>query len=371
MTTLSSDLLLYGVFIRLVRANMSLSVSDYLDALRALQLDPSPLLDSAGGQARDPRSKVARLCQILWARTDEEARMIGQIVQEIPAASEEDRNAFERHIVNQHGDAPRSQRPSVPAHAVKRTVDPAATPLVSFAPAERGPGLSWPRLLMRTGGPGPTYVLSPQSVVSARWLSVLWRRFRRFERSGAKSELDIDGTIAERSRRGVIDRPVMRAPRTNRARMLILVDVSPSMAAWRPFIESLARSLSASRLSAPTMLYFDNVPRRAFFDSAQLTTPVSIAEVLQKNAGASVLVLSDGGAARGALNHRRVRETTAFLQLVRRRHKAVVWVNPMPKSRWDGSSAERLARLKDAVFLPLNANSLIQAVDVLRGARTV
>ncbi len=46
------------------------------------------------------------------------------------------------------------------------------------------------------------------------------------------------------------------------------------------------------------------------------------------------------------------------------------WINPMPSSRWAGTTAEPIATSKGATFLPLNVASLIRAVDILRGVKS-
>jgi uncharacterized protein with von Willebrand factor type A (vWA) domain len=215
-----------------------------------------------------------------------------------------------------------------------------------------------------------TYVMEPQAVISPRALAVLWRRYRRMVRSGAAAELDVDATIDARCRLGTIDRPVLRAPKVNRARLLILADVSPSMAPWRPFLDALARSLALSRLQDARMLYFTNVPGRAFFRLPTLTDAIRAEQVFKRFEGAGLLILSDGGAARGYSNRQRVARTTAFVETAHRRARAVVWVNPMPRFRWKNTSAEAIAGSRAASFLPLDVASLIRAVDILRGVKS-
>ena len=214
------------------------------------------------------------------------------------------------------------------------------------------------------------FILQPQTVLSQRALSVVWRRFRTLTRSGPKTELDVEGTIAERCRRGVLADPVLRRARVNRARLLVLADVSPSMAPWYPFLDTLKRSLDLSRLRQAGMFYFNNIPRRSVFRSVERTGGVSLRDLFAEYSGASLLIVSDAGAARGFLNHRRIGHTEEFLSETRRHHRATVWINPMPRPRWQGTTAAGLVQNKRrAVFLPLDIASVIRAVDILRGAK--
>jgi uncharacterized protein with von Willebrand factor type A (vWA) domain len=164
----------------------------------------------------------------------------------------------------------------------------------------------------------------------------------------------------------------MRAPRRNRARLLILADVSASMAPWLPFLDALAGSLALGRLRQATIHYFGNLPRRAVFARPDLTLPSPLHEVFARHRGAGLLIISDAGAARGLFSPRRVRETELFLADARRAMvpRSLVWLNPMPRNRWDGSTAGVLADRRLAVVLPLDTASLIRAIDVLRGAKT-
>jgi uncharacterized protein with von Willebrand factor type A (vWA) domain len=49
--------------------------------------------------------------------------------------------------------------------------------------------------------------------------------------------------------------------------------------------------------------------------------------------------------------------------------RSIVWVNPMPAARWDGTSAAALAASGGAAYLPLDFTAMIRAVDVLRGIK--
>jgi uncharacterized protein with von Willebrand factor type A (vWA) domain len=205
--------------------------------------------------------------------------------------------------------------------------------------------------------------------MSARALAVLWRRYRRMVRAGPRTELDLDGTAAEQVRRGVLDRPVLRPRRVNRAKLVILADASPSMSAWGPFLDELATSVVISRMQSIRLLYFANVPRRSVFASSALTAATPVQKVLDSCGGGGLMVISDAGAARGYLNRARVTATQKFLAAANRRTRAIVWINPTPESRWGGTTAEAIAVGAGATFLPLDHSSMIRCVDILRGAK--
>jgi uncharacterized protein with von Willebrand factor type A (vWA) domain len=141
------------------------------------------------------------------------------------------------------------------------------------------------------------------------------------------------------------------------------------MAPWRPFLQTLVYSLALGQLRTAEMRYFSNFPRSWVFRTAVMRERVSLEQVSRRNAGSALLIISDGGAARGHFSPERVRQTLRFLDRAAEHFRPIVWINPMPRQRWTGTSAAALARQSRAVTLPLNKDSLIRAVDLLRGAR--
>ncbi|MFZ1415771.1 MAG: VWA domain-containing protein [Defluviicoccus sp.] len=383
MTAPDDELILYGVFETLLQRRVPLGVPDYLDALRALRLGlglPPPVLstEAAVPAARD---RLRWLCKALWARNDDERRLLDAIFDAIPPpapeeieplATEMERIGRQRlpwwrrlwDALRPEGLTTSRSRPPPDADIDQPRI------AVAFESPRQAGGIPLPRLFEPTPD-SETFVLRPQTVVSQRTLTILWRRFRAMMRSGAKTEIDIDATLTARCRQGVLARPAMRAPRRNRARLLILADVSASMAPWRPFLDVLAGSLALGRLQQASIYYFSNLPRRAVFARADLTLPSPLEEVFNRYRSAGLLIISDAGAARGLFSPRRARETEDFLAETRRAMapRSVVWLNPMPRDRWQGSSAGALAQQRLSVVLPLNGASLIRAVDVLRGAK--
>lgn len=374
---------LLGLF-RELRANgVAVGIRDYLDGLRALRL----------GYGSGGRPALRALALALWARSEAERRLIARWFDAVPLVPPALLERVEGTL--------RTLEESVPAGAGGRpgrrtTIPPAASPptatssgpaggavgearaRISFAGRHEGDGLPLPRLPLAPQI-AEHYVLQPQAAISARNLAVLWRRFRRSTRSGAgagqRSEIDLPATIDERCRRGLLAQPVCRPGRSNCARLLVLADASTSMDPWRPFLATLASSLPLGRLASAELRYFANLPRRRLFADVEMTQPEPLDDLLRENAGAALLIVSDAGSARGYLNHRRARQTIDFLGAAARLFTAIVWLNPMPAARWRATTAERIADAPAAdgrprlPMLPLDAASLLRAVDILRGQR--
>jgi uncharacterized protein with von Willebrand factor type A (vWA) domain len=365
---------LLGLVQRLIDRGAALGVRDYLDAVRALE---------AGHGGCDP-PRLRRLCEILWARNEEEYRTIAQWFDAITPLPGDALASLNERLSQLDRRTPQDQpRPLPPPSATvnqsaanSSSADPVAeqngprTPRarVSIASASSGQGLGLPRLNASPLLNG-TYVLRPRPVLQMRQMALLWRRLRRNQRVGVKQELDLQASVRQRCEVGVLQRPVLRPCRRNTARLLVLADASPSMAPWMPFLQVLEASLAHGRLGATALRWFSNVPGTALQSSAHQEREEAREDVLRRFAGAAVLVVSDAGSARGLLSRRRVRRTNAFLASATSWGTQVVWINPMPADRWRGTSAERIAAEGPVVMLPLDGANLGRAVDILRGAR--
>ncbi|MDF2602484.1 MAG: hypothetical protein K0Q54_5307, partial [Methylobacterium brachiatum] len=97
--------------------------------------------------------------------------------------------------------------------------------------------------------------------IGARNMRIALRRLRRFARTGAAEELDLDGTIRESARQGYID-VRLRPERRNAVKVLLFLDVGGSMD-WH--IEQAEALFSAARSEFKHLAhyYFHNCPYEA------------------------------------------------------------------------------------------------------------
>lgn len=350
------ELVLRGVFVHLVEHGFRLGVRDYLDALRALR----------GGFGGHGRRDLLRLCQTLWARSEAESRTIALLFDRFPVPSPEE-------IAAVTGTAPAEERPRDAVHAPAEHGgagpgapggDDAPALGVSFTPVPRD-GLGLPRA-QASPASDEVFILTPRPVIPLRTLVIAWRRFRAASRTGPRVELDLDATVAAKCRTGLLEAPVLVPARRNQARVVVLVDASPSMQAWQGLGEVIETSLRQGQLGEWALRFFDNVPDVLYGDD-RLLAPEPVERVLRAHAGSTLLVISDAGAARGTRSRERVRGTASFLSQAHPRWRPAAWINPMPASRWRGTSAEGIARLRGVSMFELTEVGLVEAVDVLRG----
>jgi uncharacterized protein with von Willebrand factor type A (vWA) domain len=252
------------------------------------------------------------------------------------------------------------------------------------------------------GYPHTHLILSPRYIVSYRQVAQAWRRLRRFERQGPKTELDIQATIDLRCRSGTVSPLVLRPIRRNVVRLLLLVDRRVSMVPFHQFTDNaVCKAIRESgRFAQVSTFYFHDTPtgkrgqentallRRlserlfpplapvlgeiqrlrngSLYQDPGLLKPLPLEETLSiHGAGATVVIVSDAGAARGNHDTIRLFDTLAFLKTLYAHSRQVVWLNPLPQSRWQGSSAAQLSRF--VPMFPVDRDGLYQAVNVLRG----
>jgi uncharacterized protein with von Willebrand factor type A (vWA) domain len=349
------------VFLQVSARGLPVAPRDYLDALTAL----------GRGFGLLTRARLLSLCQTLWARSEEEAAIVRAVFDEIapPAAEELAR-------LMGHSEAPASS-------SLEATPEPTAegngdlgsarsapqqetSTRVRIGAGEETEGVALPMAQVGTGASGP-FVFSPRPFVSRRQMTVLWRRFRNSLRQGPRTEMDLGATVERLCRTGRLEGPVLVPARRNRANLVVLVDVSASMIAWRPFIEDLVSSLHDSRLGRYWVYYFNNVPGSALERAAIPGASVSLESALDESEGSAAIVVSDAGAARGRRGPARAEATAKFIGRARRSWTSLVWLNPMPRARWRGTTAELIAALRGLESVGLGADELTRAVDILRG----
>jgi hypothetical protein len=344
------------LFLKLRESGMPLNWRDYQDALTALR----------GGFGGTRREDLVRVLMLIWARTDAERRMLEQVIGRIePPTSEEIARYTHPETKGQAtGDdiGPRQRESG-------SSISDAAGASVTMHFDETGsrvPGIPRP---VFSSVSTEAFVLTPQPPVTTRALITAWRRFQARVREGPRVEPDVDGSIAKQCREGRLTEPVLRPLRRNRARLIALIDVSPSMAAWSMMTGAWEESIAQGRLGSAAVYYFSNVPDAILYRHRRLREPVEVREALSRHGGSALLVFSDGGAARGAQSRRRAEQTRDFLKTTGRHWNPVVWLNPMPETRWRGSTADYLAREPRLHMLAMSESSLVRAVDLLRGAQ--
>lgn len=354
--------LLDQLFLALRQPN-ALGMGDYLLAIQALR----------AGQGLENVEDLHFVCRLLWAKSREDQQLFDE--------------AFARIVVARLKPTPSAElaRPTTtttattsdggPAVAPPPPVDtpdlPPLKPLTALpqpTAAELRPGLlpltfGVDTLTLRATG---TYQFTPRLPISRRDMTSIWRHLRRLRRDGPAVDLDVEGTIKQLCHDGFLLRPLLKPRRRNQVRLLILVDQLGAMDVFTPWIDALIDSIrNGGLLGRVFTFYFRNVPDTAVYAQRGLVDRRPLAAVLAEYAANNcVLIISDAGAARGYYRAQRIEATRQFITALRQYTHLIAWLNPMPRARWEYTTAEDIATF--VPMLPYTHQGLVDAVNVLR-----
>lgn len=210
--------------------------------------------------------------------------------------------------------------------------------------------------------------------LGTRNIKVAMRRLRRFARTGAADELDINGTIDGTARQGWLDIK-MRPERRNAIKLLLLLDVGGSM---DPFIKLCEELFSAatSEFKNIEFFYFHNCPyeglwkdNRRRFSERTLTWdilhkyPHDYKVVIVGDAAMSPYEITHPG---GSVEHFNEESGAVWMHRLTNTYPATIWLNPVPQAQWNYSQSTKIIReLVNERMFPLTIEGLDQAMREL------
>ena len=212
-----------------------------------------------------------------------------------------------------------------------------------------------------------SYNLIPRLPITRREMTGIWRNLRLLKREGAPENLDVQGTINLFCKMGFFSGVVLQPSRKNQVKLVLLIDCEGSMSPFKLLIDTLQESIEkVGLLNQKNIFYFHNVPRGYLFTKPNLTKPLPIEEILAREVGNnSVVIVSDGGAARRTYDSERLHQTKEFIRQLSDKTYLYGWLNPVPEFQWRTTTAEDIA-----TFIPmysLNPQGLNDLVKILLG----
>lgn len=374
---------LLDLFTELRARSFPLGVGDYLSGLSAL----------AKGVGASSRDDLIFMCAVLWGKTRGEQRQIEQILNTLlpPRINAADIEALAAREESARAQTPQTQATPLPppdTNVKAPGLDPltSSTSPLPAQPEVANAGLVGRALKMNAGVAGagvsliatlpiegaewrldPKLDLTGTLPVTRRQVKTAWRYFRRMKRTGTPIELDVAATVERAYRQGVFLRPVLIPRRVNLARLLILADEGGSMVPFRRVTEPLLETAQHSGLALVSILFFHDVVGRNVFRDAMMSEPLPFKEAVEPFEGAGILVLSDAGAARGHRDARRLRQSARFVSNLRQVTPNIAWINPVPRVRWVGTTADDVRRECAVPMFPLDREGIYAAVERLRG----
>lgn len=377
----STGLPLLDLFTRLREADLPLGIDEYRQLLRALQLGFGTAADEPAAQAA-----LRRLCKVLWVKSREDESLLNYHFDRLVAEWQAARQAQPPPSAEQ----PASETATPPASHETATLsptpgaaeipkpplpgEPAGTPTAeTVQPQDVETMRALHAALRMREMPLKRFVLTGEYVpVTRREMKQNWRYLRRMKREGIPTELDVDQTVKKIADTGFLLDPVLVPPRTNRTELLLLVDQGGSMVPFHALTRQLVdTALRGGRLGRAGVYYFHDVPTRYLYGKPALLEPHAVNQVLTMlhRDRTVALIVSDAGAARGNLDPTRVKQTRAFLDYLKSYVRRAAWLNPMPRPRWDATTAGEIADLLP--MFEFTRHGMDQAIDALRGRYNV
>jgi uncharacterized protein len=210
--------------------------------------------------------------------------------------------------------------------------------------------------------------------LGARNVRVALRRLRRFARTGAAEELDLDGTIRSSARQGYLD-VKLRPERRNAVKVLLLLDVGGSMD-WHIALAETLFSAARSEFKHLAHFYFHNCPYEAVWteNARRHEDRTPLLDVIRTYGADYRLVLVGDASmspyeiamAGGSVEHWNEEPGAAWMQRLLDHFPKAAWLNPVPETHWGYTqSIGMMQRLLGGRMFPLTPDGIDRATRAL------
>jgi uncharacterized protein len=211
--------------------------------------------------------------------------------------------------------------------------------------------------------------------LNTRTIKVALRRLRKFARTGAEDELDIDGTLTDTVRDGGVLNIRMRPERRNAIKLVLLLDVGGSMDDHIRVVEELF-SAAKSEFKYLKHYYFHNcVYDHVWTSNNRRHSDRTKTWDLINKFGADTRLVFVGDAAMspyeivqpgGSIEYTNDEAGSVWMQRLTQHFKRAVWINPEPRRAWSyRQSSEILFELMDGRMEEMTLDGLTTAMRVL------
>jgi uncharacterized protein with von Willebrand factor type A (vWA) domain len=217
--------------------------------------------------------------------------------------------------------------------------------------------------------------LDGDAALSPRNLKMALRRLRKFARSGAAEEFDLDATIAATARDGGLLNVAMRPERRNAVSVLLLLDIGGSMDDHVAAAEALFGA-ARSEFKRLEHFYFHNFLYEQVWTHARRHDGDRIAlyDLLHRyGPHHRVVIVGDAAmhpweiVAAGGCNEAWNEEPgQVWFQRLAAHFPHITWINPVPREQWDYTQSTTLVRqLLEERMHPLTPDGLAEAMTQL------
>lgn len=216
--------------------------------------------------------------------------------------------------------------------------------------------------------------LSNDERLSSRNMQVALRKLRRFARTGAAEELDIDDTIGATAKNaGLLDLK-MRPERHNAVKVIMFFDVGGSMDMHIQQIEELFSAVHAEFKHLRYFYFHNCVYEGVWEDNSRRRNVLSIYEIL-RTYGKDYKCIFVGDATMGpyeitypggSVEHWNEQTGEFWLRLLLNHFTHSIWLNPQPHTYWEYHHSIHIIRdIIDDKMYPLTLDGLGQGIAKL------
>ena len=211
--------------------------------------------------------------------------------------------------------------------------------------------------------------------LGTRNIKVALRRLRKFARTGAEDELDMDDTIRSTANNAGLLDVKMVPERHNAVKVLLFFDVGGSM---DPHIKVCEEMFSAARSEFKHMeyFYFHNFIYESVWDNniRRHSERLNLLDILHKyTSDYKVVFIGDASMSPyeilqpgGSVEHWNEEAGDVWMRRLKETYEKVIWINPVPEQQWNYTHSIDLAsQLVEGHMYPLTVKGLEEGMSYL------
>ena len=211
--------------------------------------------------------------------------------------------------------------------------------------------------------------------LGTRNIKVALRRLRKFARTGAADELDINDTISSTAKNGGMLDLKMVPERHNAVKVLLFFDIGGSM---DPHIKVCEELFSAARTEFKHMqyYYFHNYIYESVWDNniRRHSERIQLLDILHKySADYKVIFVGDASMSPyeivqpgGSVEHWNEESGEVWMRRLRENYEKVAWLNPVPPQDWNWTQSIKLVEQQmEGHMFPMTLGGLEKAMAYL------
>ncbi|OCR02804.1 hypothetical protein BCD67_18255 [Oscillatoriales cyanobacterium USR001] len=337
-----NDYPILDLFLKLREAGLPLMLNDYQLILDTL-VNPAP--DTLNLESWE---SITQLCQFLWVKSQEQNQIFQTCLEEVKPQFISSKRQSKSKSVTENV----QELITVAGAKVSNTNSPTPSPTLSSTVTPSDLEEDAVKPIGRITKPDDNYytrfrVKNTYFPADFQQMRQSWLTLNSPEFGSIPTEIDIDGTIADVQKNGIFFQPVLIPPRQPTIELLLLIDRQGSMVPFHSLGKQLKETAVVGHFGNINCYYFENYPDGEFYRDPECYEGKGIKGVLSRlhPQRTAVLIFSDGGAARGKFNLERFEATEEFLRQIKPYSRTTVWLNPMPKERWEKTTAIAIASL--------------------------